>query len=102
MTQRERRGRDPGRLFTVFYRLFTLFLTAHAEDDRGIGLIALEPAYARTGRVWQARSAEDGVITWEPDDTGLGPQPEPRFAGAVRFSRTRTTDSWLARVPRSA
>jgi hypothetical protein len=39
MTQRERRGRDPGRLFTVFYRLFTLFLTAHAENDLGIGLI---------------------------------------------------------------
>jgi hypothetical protein len=47
----------------------------------------MEPQYARTGRVWQARSAKDGEITWEPGETGLVPQPDPRFRrGAARFS----------------
>jgi hypothetical protein len=55
--------------------------SARVESARLVFSAALEPAYARTGRVWQAHSAKDGVITWEPGDTGLGPQPEPRFAG---------------------
>jgi hypothetical protein len=45
--------------------------SARVESARLAFSTALEPSYARTGRVWQARSAEDGVITWEPDDTGL-------------------------------
>lgn len=76
--------------------------SARVESARLVFSAALEPAYARTGRVWQARSAKDGVITWEPGDTGLGPQPEPRFAGRRQVSQTRTTGSWFARVPRSA
>jgi hypothetical protein len=52
---------------------------ARVESARLAFSAALEPAYARTGRVWQARSAKDGVITWEPGDTGLGPH-ERRFA----------------------
>lgn len=47
--------------------------SARVESARLVFSAALEPAYARTGRVWQARSAKDGVITWEPGDTGLGP-----------------------------
>jgi hypothetical protein len=39
MTQRERRGRDPGRLFTVFYRLFTLFYRRTPETILGAGLL---------------------------------------------------------------
>jgi hypothetical protein len=54
--------------------------SARVESARLEFSAALEPAYARTGRVWQARSAQDGVITWEPGDAGLGPQPKPRSA----------------------
>jgi len=54
--------------------------SARVESARLAVSAALEPAYDRTGQVWQARSAKDGVITWEPGDTGLAPQPEPRFA----------------------
>jgi len=54
--------------------------SARVESARLAISAALEPAYVRTGRVWQARSAQDGVITWEPGDTGLGPRPKPRFA----------------------
>lgn len=61
--------------------------SARVESARLTFSAALEPAYARTGRVWQARSPEDGVITWEPGDAGLGPQPGapfrvPRLAAA--------------------
>jgi hypothetical protein len=59
--------------------------SARVESARLVFSAALESAYARTGRVWQARSAKDGVITWEPGDTGLGPQPEPRSAGRPQF-----------------
>jgi hypothetical protein len=52
--------------------------SARVESARLAVSSALEPAYARTGQVWQARSAKDGVITWEPGDTGLAPQPEPQ------------------------
>src|SRR5580693_2155123 len=49
--------------------------SARVESARLVFSAALEPAYARTGRVWRARSAKDGMITWEPGDAGLGPQP---------------------------
>jgi len=45
--------------------------SARVESARLAFSAALEPEYARTGRVWQARSEKDGVITWEPGDTGL-------------------------------
>ena len=59
----------------------TTFIAGHApsarvESARLSFSAALEPRYARTGRVWQAHT-EDGVVTWEPGDTGLGPQPWP-------------------------
>ena len=43
---------------------------ARVESARLAHSVALEPAYARTGQMWQARRAEGGVITWEPGDTG--------------------------------
>jgi hypothetical protein len=39
--------------------------SACVESARLTPSTALEPAYVRTGRVWQARRAEDGAIRWE-------------------------------------
>ena len=64
--------------------------SARVESARLVFSAALEPAYARTGRVWQARSAQDGVITWEPGDTGLGPGLSSRYSSRLRSS-VRTT-----------
>ena len=55
--------------------------SARVESARLAFSAALEPEYARTGRVWQARSEKDGVITWEPGDAGLGPQRRRILAG---------------------
>ena len=55
--------------------------SARVESARLEFSAALEPAYARTGWVWQARSDQDGVITREPGDAGLGPQRRRILAG---------------------
>jgi hypothetical protein len=55
--------------------------SACVESARLTLSTALEPAYVRTGRVWQARLAEDGAIRWEP----WSPSPA---AGRVREQLT--------------
>src|SRR5580700_1495921 len=62
--------------------------SARVESARLVFSAALESAYARTGRVWQARSAKDGVITWEsgclPATRGLAGHP-PLMSAGPRF-----------------
>jgi hypothetical protein len=41
--------------------------SARVESARLALPVARESAYVRTGQVWQARRAEGGLITWEPE-----------------------------------
>src|SRR5580693_6586806 len=65
--------------------------SARVESARLVFSAALESAYARTGRVWQARSAKDGVITWEPGDTCC---PWASWLPAAHVGRTSMPLTW--------